>query len=142
MTEKEHGPFYFHAVGHAFSAKFCRPLQHVIEAQAATSLPTIGGIGNARVENFRSHHFVSFREAGTHVSGSFQDEETAVTEATTSIEDLNILNVVTADRIVARLTSEYRKGKKEAHILAAGSHFDNLRINGHDVKVTYRHSIL
>ena len=141
MTEKDHGPFYFHAVGHAFSAKFCRPIQHSVEAQAATSLPTIGGHANARVENFMAQHFVSFRQATTHVSGSFQDKNTVVTQATTSIEDLNVLNFLTADRIVARLTSQYTKGKDEAHIIALGSHFDNLRVGGHEVKVTFRHNI-
>lgn len=142
MNPKNHGPFYFHAVGHAFSAKFHVPISHVIEAQAATSLPTIGGHANAHVENFRAHHFVSFHHAHTHVSGSFLDEETVVTQATTTIEGLNILNsFITAERIVARLTSEYRRGTKEAHIIAIGSHFDDLRIAGHDVKVTFRHDL-
>lgn len=141
MSSKHHGPFYFHAVGHAFSAKFCRPFEHVIEAQAATSLPTIGGHANARVENFKEHHFVSFRHAHTHVSGSWQDEETVVTHATSTVEGLNILNFITADRIVARLTSEYRRGRKEAHIIAIGSQFDNLRIAGHAVKVILRHDL-
>jgi hypothetical protein len=141
LSSKNHGHFYFHAVGHAFSAKFCRPIEHSIEAQAATSLPTIGGHANSHVENFRAHHFVSFRQAHTHVSGSWQDEETVVTEATTSVEGLNILNFITADRIVARLTSEYRRGKKEAHIIALGSQFENLRIAGYEIKVTFRHDL-
>lgn len=141
MNSKKTGHFYFHAVGHAFSAKFHQPIVHVVEAQAATSLPTIGGHANAHVENFRAHHFVSFRQAHTHVSGSWLDEETVVTHATTTIEGLNILNFITADRIVARLTSEYGRGKKEAHIIALGSQFDNLKIAGHDVKVTLRHDL-
>jgi len=141
MSSQHHGHFYFHAVGHAFSARFSRPFEHSIEAQAATSLPTIGGHANARVENFKSEHFVSFRAGHTHVSGSWQDSETVVTHATSTVEGLNILNVITADRIVARLTSEYRRGRKEAHIMALGSQFDNLRIAGHDVKVILRHDL-
>jgi hypothetical protein len=141
MTSKQPSHFYFHAVGHAFSARFFRPFEHVIEAQAATSLPTIGGHANARVENFRAHHFVSFHEAHTHVSGSWQDEETVVTHASSRITGLNILDFITADRIVARLTSEYRRGTKEAHIIALGSQFDNLRIAGHAVKVVLRHDL-
>jgi hypothetical protein len=141
MKSENRSHFYFHAVGHALSAKFHRPFDHVIEAQAATSLPTIGGHANAHVENFRAHHFATFRAAHTHVSGSWMDDDTVVTKADTTIEDLNILNFITADRIVARLTSEYRRGKKEAHIIALGSQFDNLRIAGHEVKVILRHDL-
>jgi hypothetical protein len=69
------------------------------------------------------------------------DEDTVVTAATATIEGLNILDFITADRIVARLTSEGKRGKKEAHIIALGSEFDNLRIGGHAVKITLRHDL-
>jgi len=141
MSPQTRIPFHFHAVGHAFSGKFHRPFDHVIEAQAATSLPSIGGHASSRVENFRAHHFVSFAAGHTHVSGSWVDDDTVVTSTTATIEGLNILNFVTADRIVARLTSEGKRGKKEAHIIAIGSEFDNLRVAGHPVKVTLRHDL-
>jgi len=141
MSPQTRIPFHFHALGHAFSAKFHRPFDHVIEAQAATSLPSIGGHANARVENFRAHHFVSFKAGHTHVSGSWVDDETVVTRATATLEGLNILDFITADRIVARLTSEGKRGKKESYIIAVGSEFENLRIAGHPVKVTLRHDL-
>jgi hypothetical protein len=141
MNTKKHVPFYFHALGHAFSAKFHAPFEHIVDAQAATSLPTIGGIGQAHVENFKAHHFVSFHHAHTHVSGSWLDEDTIVEKASTTIEGIDILNFITADRIVSRLTSEYKRGRKEAHIIAVGSHFENLRIGGHPVKVVLRHDL-
>ncbi len=80
--------------------------------------------------------------AQTYVSGHWQDEEVAVTSATTVIENLNILDFLHADRIVARLTSEHRKGKREGHIIALGSTFENLRIAGHKVNVILRHDLL
>jgi hypothetical protein len=141
MSTHGHIPFHFHALGHALSATFHRPFYHVIPAQAATSLPSIGGHATARIENFRAHHFVSFKAGHAHVSGSWMDESTMVTITTATLEGLNILEFITADRVVARLTSEGKHGQKETHIIAIGSEFDNLRIGGHPVKVTLRHDL-
>lgn len=141
MENSERIPFHFHALGHAFSATFHRPFDHVIEAQATTSLPSIGGHASARVENFRAHHFVSFKAGHSHVSGSWMGEKRVATLATATLEGVNILNFITADRVVARLTSEGEHGQRETHILALGSEFENLRIGGHPVKVTLRHDL-
>ncbi len=141
MSPQHHVPFHFHALGHALSGTFHRPFDHVIPAQAATSLPSIGGHASSRVEHFQSHHFVSFRAGHSHVSGSWMDDKTVVTGATATLEGLNILDFITADRVVARLTSEGTQGQKETHIIALGSEFDNLRIGGHPVKVTLHHDL-
>jgi hypothetical protein len=141
MNVEQRIPFHFHALGNAFSGTFDRPFDHVIPAQAATSLPSIGGHAAARVENFRAHHFASFKAGHTHVSGSWMDEKTVVTAANATLEGLNILEFITADRVVARLTSEGKHGQKETHIIALGSEFDNLRIGGHPVKVTLHHDL-
>ncbi len=133
--------FYFHAEGHALSGEFRRPIRHLIEAQAATSLSTIGGHARIRTENFNADHLASFRLGHTHVSGTRQDDVTVTTHTTTTIEHLNILDVVTADRVVSRLTSQHKHGKLEGHIIALGTHFDNLRIAGYEVKVTLRHEL-
>lgn len=133
--------YYFHAEGHALSGSFDRPFPHVIEAQASASLPTIGGHANAQTEKFRAHHFASYNAARTHVSGRRQDENTFTTQTMTSVEGLNVLNVLTADRVVGRLTSEHTAKSREGHILAIGSAFENLRISGHLVKVTLRHEL-
>jgi hypothetical protein len=69
------------------------------------------------------------------------DDDTVVTRATATLEGLNILDFITADRVVATLTSEGKRGKKESYIIAVGSEFDNLRIAGHAVKVTLRHDL-
>ena len=69
------------------------------------------------------------------------DDKTVVTSATATLEGLNILEFITADRVVARLTSEGKHGQKETHIIALGSEFDNLRIGGHPVKVTLHHDL-
>jgi len=133
--------FLFHAEGHAFSGQFRRPACVSIPAQASTSLPTIGGTAHSRVDKFDVPRLVSFTKGETHVSGSQQDKDTFTTQVTTTIEGLRILDFLTADRIVARLTSEHKRDQKEGHILALGSTFDNLRLGGHQVKVTLRHEL-
>jgi hypothetical protein len=152
MAEATHIPFHFHAGGNALSGVFERPFPHVIEAQASVTLPTIGGFAQARVENFRAHHFLSFKSAHTHVSGSRQNKDIVTINATSVIEGLDILGIVTADRVVSRVTSEYDSrtdgniningNNKEAHIVALGSEFHNLRIAGQKVEVILRHDLL
>lgn len=143
MSSQHYIPFHFHAEAHAFSGRFHRPIPYPIEAQASVSLPTIGGHAHARVENFRAEHLARFKSAFCHVSGSWHDDHKAVTtHSTATIEGLNILDFITAERIVAHLTSEHRVGEAEGHIVALGSTFDGLKIAGHDVKVTLRHNLL
>ena len=138
-------PFHFHAEGHGFSGEFRHPGRRLIHAQAATSLPTIGGHARAHADHFHFEDFVSFRTAFTEVSGRKVNKNTFKTHATAVIEDLNILDVVTADRIVARLTSTHDPNDlehPEGLIVADGSEFHNLRIHGHEVRVILRHEIL
>jgi hypothetical protein len=136
--------FHFHAEGHAFSAHFVRPVNVPIGAQAATSLPTIGGHGHARVENFHVPRLASFSLGETHVAGSHQAYNIVTTSATAVLKHLSVLDFLTVDKVVSRLTSEYVYDPKnnESHIIALGSHYDNLRLGGFDVKVKLRHDLL
>jgi hypothetical protein len=130
--------YHYNAHGHGLSARFDRPVQHLIDVQAASSLPTIGGHGNARVNDFRFQEFVSFKTAYSHVSGSRKHEDgTYTTLATSTVEGLNILDVVTADRVVARLATQHPDDHLEPHIVVLGSKFENLRIAGCPVEVEF-----
>jgi len=135
-------PFHFHAGGHALSGEFRHPLWSLISAQASASLSTIGGHATARAEDFHYQDFVCFKSAHTHMSGKHRRDETYVTHASTVVKGLNILGVVTADRIVCRLTSIHSPKESEGHIIAEDSRFEGLKINGEDVKVTLRHDLL
>jgi hypothetical protein len=135
--------FHYHANGLVLSGRFDRPMQHRIEVQAGTVLPSSGGYCNARVENFRFNDLVSFKAGYSHVSGSEQVKDNQIiytTEATCVVEGLNILDMVTADRIVARLASSYEQGD-ESTILVLGSRFENLRIAGKKVEVEFQHEL-
>ncbi len=145
--------FHYHASAHALSGQFWRPFQRVIEVQAATTLPSIGGVGKSRVDNFRLDDLVSFKAGYTHVLGSEMEVRNAkgqpgiahTTQVTSTVEGLNILDIITADRIVGRLTSvhdlEDKEAGGEARIILIGSRFENLRIAGCDVYVSLHHEL-
>jgi hypothetical protein len=137
-------PYHFHAGGHAFSAHFVRPVDVPIAAQAATSLPPIGGFAHSRVENFVVSRLASFRVGETHVAGSWEEPTVVTTSATALLEGLCVLDFLTVDKIVCRLSARYEQDSKnqESHIMALGSHFENLRLGGFEVKVTLRHDLL
>lgn len=102
------------------------------------------------MENFRVDEVVSFKRGYSQVSGSVKREPnkiTHTTHATAAVEGLNILDVVTADRIVARLSSSFEEpppgGPKptEGKVLLIGSKFENLRIAGYPVDVELDHGL-
>jgi hypothetical protein len=136
--------FLYHASAHAFSAHLVRPQNQLIEVQAGVTLPSAGGQHTARVDNFRFGEAVSFTAAYSQVCGSEKTENGKTihtTLATTAIENLNFFNMVTADRIVARLASSYEPGNPESKIILIGSRFENLRVAGCKVDVELHHEL-
>ncbi len=146
MNSQPSIPFHFHALAHALSGEFRHPLLAVIPAQASASLSTIGGQAGARVENFHFQDFVCFKSAHTYILGKRNRnetrDETFVTQTSTVVNGLNILGMVTAERIVSRLTSVHSPKYPEGHIIAEDSRFEGLRINGEEVRVTLRRDLL
>ncbi len=144
--------FHYNASAHAFSGQFTRPLQHLIEVQAPSALPTIGGAGGSRVDNFKFNEYVKFTAGYTHVAGSEQRERVEgvkegeekekviyTTLVTATIENLNVLDVITADRVVSRISSYHVRGEYESHFSFLGSKFENLRIGGCEADITLSH---
>jgi hypothetical protein len=103
--------------------------------QAASSLPASGGFGSARVDGFRYKEILSFPSAYTEVVGTEVHEGVFETLTLSVVEKFNLLDVVTCDRIVARVTGKYPGDRKEASdlppeisIVPIGSRFERLRI--------------
>src|ERR1700720_4589159 len=131
-----HSEFHYHACAHAFGGHFTRPFHDLIEVQAPVVLPIVGGYGNSRVDNFRYREFIHFSKAYTHVSGGFQEgDKSNNTLVTATLEGLNILDVLTADRVVARLYSKHPAREAEGFVTMVGSKFENLKIAGCPVHV-------
>lgn len=136
--------YHFHASGYALSAHFDRPVDVPIAAQASLALPIEGGQAHSGIENFAIPRIAAFDAAQTHLSGSFPDDNTATSSVTVVVEGLSILDFLTVDRMVTRLTGEHHLKQKngESHIIALGSHFEGLKLGGHAVNVALRHDLL
>jgi hypothetical protein len=139
--DNAHRTYLYNAHGHALSGHITRPFDQIIEVQAGMSLPTSGGYGATRVEHFRLKEVVSFDAAYTQVSGSRKEDGSHTTLVSTTIEGLNVLDVVTADRLVARMASQHPPKQDEPEITVLGSHFVNLRIAGCPVTVDLDHEL-
>ena len=140
LNETVSRTYIFNGHGHALSGHITHPFDHQIEVQAGMSLPTTGGIGRSRVENFRFQDYVSFTLGYTYVAGSNNGQGTYTTLVTAAVENLNILDVVTADRVVARLATQHKlDGDKpsEPLITVLGSTIENLRIGGCSVDLQF-----
>jgi hypothetical protein len=128
--------FLYHGEAVAASGVIRLPFQEVIDIQASVALPMEGGYGSARVDGFKYRELLSFGSAHSVVIGAYSKEDKAwQTLATTTIEKLDVMGVVTADRIVARITSKHPENGDEPSIIPLGSSFENLRIAGVPVAV-------
>jgi hypothetical protein len=135
LKETAHKTYLYNAHGHALSGRIAMPLNQIIAVQAGMSLPTTGGVGHARVDKYRFNDLVSFEAGYTFVSGSSEDNKVYSTLVTATVENLNILGVVTADRVVARLASTHNIQDDEARITILGSSIENLRVAGCEVHI-------
>ena len=132
--------FRFH--GHAIGAggRINHPFQEFINIQAASALPEIGGHGTAESSNFRFRDILHFKHASTEVTGTrteiVKGKPVHRMLVRARVEGLDIMGMVTADRIEVRLvafTGDDPDG--EPCFKFTGSYFDNLKIAGVPVKV-------
>ena len=102
------------------------------------ALPPDGGVGSIRVEGFRHRDILSFGSAYAEVVGTEPEDGVYETLSLSVVEKFNLLDVVTCDRIVARLTSRFPGVAKdgceppqELSVVPIGSRFEGLRIGNH-----------
>lgn len=127
--------FLYHALGLGLGGHITRPFNEVIEAQAATSLGIVGGYASGHVDAYRFKDIVSFRSARIHAVGSEAPDRSFNTSVAVTVEGLNILDVITAQRITARLTSRHAADAREPEISSIGTAIEDLRIGGRPVEV-------
>jgi hypothetical protein len=134
----------YHASATAISGHLKLPLQREIRPQAKSELHEEGGYFSQRIENFSVEGVISFRSAYTQVSGNRSTKEGQgwTTLTTTTIEGLNVLEVVTADRIVGQTITEHPREGYVPAISFLGTRFENLRIAGDMVGLELDHNVL
>lgn len=135
--------FYYNASASSLGGTILTPVKKMIPTQASVSLPSVGGHAQHKTEAFHHDDILSCRSAYTHVSGTAHSEDGPwKTLITSVVEGLNILEVVTAERVVAQLSIEHRLDSKFPTVSFAGSHFHNLRIAGFDPRLAHNPDLL
>jgi hypothetical protein len=137
MSEVNGRTHRYHADATILSGHLRLPLVQKIEPQAHAHLKEEGGYLSERSENYRLESVISYRSAYTHVAGnrSTKPGQGWTTITTTVIEGLNVLEVVTADRIVGQIITEHPLEGYVPSVSFLGSRFENLRIAGHPVEL-------
>lgn len=133
----QEGRFLFRGSAFAIGGYMTRPYSEIIETQASSVLPMVGGGCEANVEDYNYRDLVSFSSAHSKVLGNVDvtpdGRRIYNTLATVTVENLNIADLITADRVVARLVSEKEAGQPELPMLPVGSYISNLQIAGFSV---------
>jgi len=137
MSEGNGWKHKYHAEALALEGHLKLPIRQPIERQAHSKVRETGGYESQHSRGFRVEGIVSYSAAHTQVSGHEEEKHGHpwVTLSTSVIENLNVLNVVTADRVVAQVSTEYPRDGYVPTVTFLGTQFDNLRIAGHPIEV-------
>jgi len=135
MSEVESRTHAYHAEATLFEGHLNLPLVQAIKPQAHAKLPEHGGYLSQRLEDYRLESVVSIRSGYTQVAGNREVKPGHgwATLATSVVEGLNVMDVLTADRVVCQISTEHPLEGYVPSISFLGTRFENLRIAGHPV---------
>jgi len=133
--------FLYRGHAAAVGGSLRRPVSKPINGAAASVLTHAGGFHSSRVENYDLDNIVKFKLATTEISGSQSPDGSYTSYASAVIENLNVYNQVTAERIVGHLSSRLAGNGAEMEILSFGTMFTNLRIGGVAVEPQLAHDL-
>jgi hypothetical protein len=137
MTDVNVRTHQYNAEATVLSGHLRLPLEQQIKPQAHAILPAEGGYLSQRTDEYRIESVLAYRSAYTQVAGnrSTKPAQGWSTLVTTVIEGLNVLDIVTADRIVGQTILEHPLEGYIPSISFLGTRFENLRIAGHPIDV-------
>jgi hypothetical protein len=128
----------YHADADVFRADLQEPIFRAVEKQGFVELPKKGGYEYKKLGAFQIEGLISYESGYSQVAGNPSTKHGGVsTLATSVVENLNVLDVLTADRVVAQIFTEhpeYDKGQVPS-VSFLGTRFENLRIAGQKVEV-------
>lgn len=126
--------YYYHADSNAFGGHIETPVKQLIPVAAPSSLPPVGGYESAHTGRYQLEDILSFESAHTQVAGSVSHKTGGwTTLASAVVEGLNILNVITADRIVAQIATENPLEGYIPTVTFVGTQIQNLCVSGFPV---------
>jgi hypothetical protein len=144
MSEVNERTHIFNAEAVVLSGRLQLPLSQEIEPQAHSKLSEKGGYFTQRSDGYRLESVISFRSAYSHVAGnrSLKPGEGWHTLTTTVLDGLNVLDVVTADRVVGQMITEHPLIGYVPTIYFLGTRFENLRVAGNPVELDLDHEVI
>ena len=131
-VKREH---QYHAEAVALSGHLKLPLLQEIKPQTSVKLHEQGGYISQHSGSFRLEGILSYKAAYTQVAGNRDPKRGHgwSTLTTSVVEGINVLEVVTADRVVTQVSSDHPLVGYVPSISFLGTRFENLRIAGHPV---------
>jgi hypothetical protein len=143
--------FLFRGNASGVAAHIRRPTDEMVPVQAASSVPTIGGLSESTAEG-RQFQFVGFDSAFTSAHGDYDDPQAAIditwhkrppdsvpttTTVISEVKGFRILEQVRAGRLRAEMTAHSaRHHHHETSVSPRGSALEGLFINGVELRVT------
>ena len=142
------GPFHvYHAEAHVLSGHLEHPAKRVLETYGYVALENTLREDHitALVEETILEGLISLKRGHTCVSGSQlknkkdlwgHDHSGWITLSTSVIEGLNVFEIITADRMVAQVSTEHAPINGHVpKVTFIGTRFENLRVGGYPVQV-------
>ena len=135
MNEEIKRTHLYHAEARALDADLQLPLTQETGSQAFVKLSEQGGYLALHSERYRLGGVLSYSSAYTQVAGTHDVKPGHgwTTLATSVVEHLNVLDIVTADRVVAQVATEHPLVGYVPSVTFLGTRFENLRIAGEKV---------
>jgi hypothetical protein len=136
--------FLYHADANAIGGTINRPFNGFVPSHTSISLPIVGGFLKKERKGRKWKDIVGYTNESTHVSGSKKDEPEGgpwTTQVSATIEGLKILEVITADKVVAQLSVAHPHDGGEPTVSILGSQFENLRISGNKIEPVIRYDL-
>lgn len=138
--------FVYSAHALAVAGFFRKPVSMDLPDQCTCVLPSIGGRAAARSGPYRlsdpstGRLLVSYAAAECSVAGFENDKGERRTELRVAVKDLNVLDLLRVQEIVAGLTVVHpRNGAPQADV--AGSRFAGLLLGGHALEIEIDHDL-
>jgi hypothetical protein len=133
----------YHAEAHALSGFLHHPVYQRINEKANVSLKDYRDGHVQEKENGFGLEGVSFEAAHSRVSGNRNLKNRGwITLSTSVVEGLNVLEVITADRVVSQVSTEH--AYKDGHVPSVtfiGTQFVNLRLSGFLLEPQFNYAI-
>jgi len=129
----------FHSTAQVLGGDLRLPLVQKLVTQAHAQLPTDGGYHAQHTTGYRLEGVLSYSAGHSQVAGnpSTKPGKGWSTITTTVIEGLNVLEVLTADRVVGQIITSHPLKGYVPEITFLGTRIENLRIAGHPVHLDW-----